>query len=167
MNLLRISALDVDGWDAQYLSKQVDFSSLMGEATRRFEDVDKTMPDGLMVKNESFAKWAQKTRWMKHFYETKFAPQKALPQQTLGPEETAEQIANGNSELLQDARTTLNQLGLGPSVQQPTPNEDWGSTSLMTAPVDLFTNFDDPFWSSYNFNDVDLNMQSLPGMDMV
>lgn len=168
MNLLRLSALDIDGWDAKYFRDQLEFSALMGEASQRFEDVEKTMPDGLVVKNDSFTKWAQKTRWMKHFYESKFMPQKLhqMPTSEASTEDACQPHHGG--ELLQDARTTLNRLGLGPHVQQqPTPNEDWSSTNLMSAAPDLFTYFDDPFWNNFNFSDVDFNMQNLPGMDLV
>lgn len=164
MNLLRLSALEVDGWDAKYFREKLDFSTLMGEASQRFEEVERTMPDGLVVKNGSFTKWAHKTRWMKHFYESKFMPQKLQQADTCA--DGAAQ-SNHGGELLHDARTTLNKIGLGPSVQQPTPTEDWSSTNLMSAAPDLFTYFDDPFWSSFNLNDLDLSMQNLPGIDLM
>jgi len=167
MNLLRLSALEIDGWDAKYFRERLDFSVLMGEASQRFEDVEKTMPDGLTVNNGSFTKWAQKTRWMKHFYESKYMPQRLQPQPTLDLHDGGECQPDHGAQLLQDARTTLEKAGLGPSAQQPTPLEDWSSTNLMAAAPDLFTYFDDPFWNNFDFSQMDFSMQNVPGMDMV
>jgi len=101
-------------------------------------------------------------------------PQRLQQEQRQGqigtPERTDEQHGGV---LLQHARNTLDRLGLGPAAQhqqqqqqqqQPTPNEDW--TTTMAAPTDLFTYFDDPFWSSINFGDMDFSMQNIPSMDM-
>ncbi|KAI4939834.1 uncharacterized protein J4E92_001120 [Alternaria infectoria] len=70
--LVRASLIEMDGWDVQALREFVDFSTLLGEASRRYDAVSQTHPDGLNLNNEAFAKWSAKIKWAKSFYDTKF-----------------------------------------------------------------------------------------------
>ena len=70
--LVRASLIEMEGWDVQALRKFVDFSTLLGEASRRYDAVSQAHPDGLNLHNEAFAKWSAKIKWAKSFYDTKF-----------------------------------------------------------------------------------------------
>ncbi|KAI4669359.1 uncharacterized protein J4E79_001402 [Alternaria viburni] len=71
--LVRASLIEMDGWDVQALREFVDFSTLLGEASRRYDAVSQAHPDSLNLKNEAFAKWSAKIKWAKSFYDTKFS----------------------------------------------------------------------------------------------
>lgn len=70
--IVRATSIEMDGWDVEALREFVDFSTLMEEASNRYDAVTNTRPDGLHLHNEGFTKWSAKTRWVKAFYDTKF-----------------------------------------------------------------------------------------------
>lgn len=70
--LVRASLLEMAGWDVKALRSFVDFSSLLKQASQRYDDVSKSHPDGLTLKNDAFTKWSSRIKWAKSFYDTKF-----------------------------------------------------------------------------------------------
>jgi hypothetical protein len=70
--LTRASSLEMNGWDVKALREFIDFSTLMEEATQRYDAVSQVRIDGLVLINDAFAKWSAKTKWVKSFYDTKF-----------------------------------------------------------------------------------------------
>ena len=71
--LVRASLIEMDGWDVQAVREFVDFSTLLGEASRRYDAVSQAHPDGLNLNNDAFAKWSAKIKWAKSFYDTKLS----------------------------------------------------------------------------------------------
>jgi len=126
--LVRASLIEMDGWDVQALRKFVDFSTLLGEASRRYDAVSQAHPDSLNLRNEAFAKWSAKTKWAKSFYDTKFL---CLASNTPTANQPPFEIRPTNTSKLQ--------------ASYPTP---LASVEALTEPAsDSFVAFDD--WASF------------------
>jgi hypothetical protein len=77
--LTRASSIEQNGWDVHCLREFIDFSTLMEEASQRYDAVSQVCIDGLALSNEAFAKWSAKTKWAKSFYDTKFLTAASSP----------------------------------------------------------------------------------------
>ncbi|KXT04658.1 hypothetical protein AC578_2120 [Pseudocercospora eumusae] len=120
--LTKLASLEVEGWDLKVLSEQLSFSEVIEESAVRFEESTKSAPDGIRVNNDSFGKWAQRIRWMKQVYESKFNEQH--PDAGAGAPESARQSRQPDD------------LG------QRTPPDDVLNT-------DFFNYLDENFWDSF------------------
>jgi hypothetical protein len=157
--LTRASFLEMDGWDVKALRKFIDFSTLMEEASKRYDAVSQTRPDGLVLKNDAFAKWSAKTKWAKAFYDTKFLSTTSHTGSTSqsGPENRSVNNTVAN----QDTCPAQPTLDLGSPVYIPTPLEDPTNPSLNPS-----TGFDYNFWADFDdpmlfTGDLDLGFKDL------
>ncbi|KAF2995721.1 Pyridoxine 4-dehydrogenase [Curvularia kusanoi] len=71
--MVRVTSIHIDGFDGTLLREYIDFEKVMGEATERYEKVERLSVDGVVIKNEGFRKWAEKTRWAQVYYGMKAA----------------------------------------------------------------------------------------------
>lgn len=174
VTILRLATLEVDGWDLNALRGELNYSAIMGEITRRFEIVETIQVDGLPILNDSFTKWAAKTRWMKTLYDTRYpAPDENSPSavdmnisdgERRWPDSTNTLACAGDQQAQQQQHINtgpVTAVGGGgnfapPLQQQPTPSDEW-----LTNPQNVFTYFDDAFWNSVRF---DSNFDFGPGV---
>jgi hypothetical protein len=169
VTLLRLATLEVDGWDLAALREELSYSVIIGELTRRFELVETLPIDGITINNDSFTKFAAKTRWMKNLYDAKYpGTNGSSPAQPV----TAMDVGDGGRRWpdgLQSQQQQQQQVQSGATAasgsvvpQQPTPSDEW--TATMTDPQNLFTYFDDSFLNSFNFDNFDYG--ALPDVQM-
>lgn len=71
--IMRASSIAIDGWDVEAVREYVNFSTLMEEASQRYDAVSRCRPDGINLHNDAFTQWSAKTRWLKAFYDSKQA----------------------------------------------------------------------------------------------
>jgi hypothetical protein len=152
--ITRACSIEMDGWDVKALREFIDFSTLMEEASQRYDVVSQARVDGMVLSNDSFTKWSAKTKWAKSFYDTKFLPtsSRSAGASQSGP---AVRSARNTTASQQNCRIHTTQDSRS-HMAFPTPLE---------APVDhlpsSFTAFDDVFANTFNeslqFGD-DLNM---------
>ena len=163
VTLLRLATLEVDGWDLAALREELSYSVIIGELTRRFELVESLPIDGITINNDSFTKFAAKTRWMKNLYDAKYpANNGSSPVQPA----SSMNVADGDRrwpdglQQVQPGATTASGSVVPP--QQPTPSDEW--TATLTDPQNVFTYFDDSFLNSFNFDNFDYG--TLPDVQM-
>jgi hypothetical protein len=192
VTLLRLATLEVDGWDLAALREELSYSAIIGELTRRFELVETLPIDGITINNDSFTKFAAKTRWMKNLYDAKYPAHNnndcspaaqpltsamnvadggrrwpdGLHQDMQQQQQQQQQRAQQNQQVQSGATATTTTTAAGsvvPPPQQPTPSSDeWAAT--FTDPQNLFTYFDDSFLNSFNFDNFDYG--ALPDVQM-
>ncbi|KAJ4368251.1 hypothetical protein N0V83_006607 [Neocucurbitaria cava] len=136
--VIRASSLNVDGWDVHAVREYVDFSTLMEEAARRYDAVTHARPDGLLLKNEGFAKWAAKTKWAKAFYETKFMAA-ALDEQVERNKMTGDggnAVDRGTSQILPPLASPVHL-----TTRMDVPAQTW---------PDVFPFCEETFWNGWN-----------------
>ncbi|USW47276.1 hypothetical protein Slin15195_G005950 [Septoria linicola] len=121
--LTKLASLDVDGWDLATLNHEVNFLEVIEETARRFDETVRSFVDGIAVDNDAFGKWAQRVRYMKGVYESKF-----------GDDQEQGQGTQPNEKL---PRTPDN-------TGHPTPPDD-------ILNVDFFSSLDADFWSAVDF----------------
>jgi hypothetical protein len=152
--ITRACSIEMDGWDVVALREFIDFSTLMEEASQRYDAVSQAHVDGMVLSNDAFAKWSAKTKWAKSFYDTKFLTASSRSTDT-----------NQSSPAVGSARnTTANQQGCRIHPTQD-PRSHLAFPSPSEAPMDplpsSFAAFDHVFGNSFNeplqFRD-DLNM---------
>jgi hypothetical protein len=133
----------MDGWDVKALREFIDFSTLMEEASQRYDAVSQVRVDGMVLSNDSFTKWSAKTKWAKSFYDTKFlrTSSRSAGVSQSGP---AVRSAKNTTASQQNCRIYPTQDSRS-HMALPTPLE---------APVDhlpsSFTAFDDVFANTFN-----------------
>lgn len=166
VTLLRLATLEYDGWDLAALREELSYSAIVGEFTRKFELVETLPVDGIVVNNDSFTKWASKTRWMKTLYDSRYPPDNSSPAAPIDVSAGGRRWPNdipqdqGQPQSVLAGATSVNSVPNAPSY--PTPTDDW--TASMTNPQNVFTYFDEGFWSSFNFDNFDLG--AMPDVQM-
>ena len=124
--LTKLASLDVEGWDLKALNEQLSFTQTIDKACRRFDEAMLAPIDGLVVNNDCFGKWAQRIRWMKQIYETKF------------------------SDVVDNVQRPNNKPPRAPdNFGQPTPPDEH---DILNA--DFFNYLDADFWSAVDFTDM-------------
>ena len=133
MVLVKLASLEFDGWDMKSINDELRFSKSLDEAADRLDGSTRSSPDGLIVNNDIFGKWAHRIRWMRSIYEAKF-------------------VQDGDKEGLQDRSeasktpwkppTDYAEASETPGVQQPTPPDD-----ILSG--DFFNYLDENFWQSF------------------
>lgn len=177
VTLLRLATLEHDGWDLAALREELNYSTIVGEITRKFELVETLPVEGIAIRNDAFTKWGAKTRWMKSLYDSRYPPDnETSPAAPIDVSEGGRRWPDGvpqqntqnndpqNSATLPGlAPGAAAQLGVmaNPAPQYPTP-DDW--TTSMTNPQTVFTYFDDVFWNSVNFDNFDFG--AMPDVQM-
>lgn len=137
--LIKMAALEVDGWDMRATNDKLNFLNIVDSAASRFEAATKSSPDGQLVNNDAFMKWAHRIRWMKQVYEVKYAQEP-----TDDRPETAKTPATTEPSP-QDSAIS--------GAQQPTPPDDMLSG-------DFFNYLDENFWQSFA-GDFDLGITEM------
>jgi hypothetical protein len=66
--MVRATSVQIDGFDGTLLRAFIDFEAVMGEASGRYEEVERLSVNGVAVRNEGFMRWAEKTRWAQVYY---------------------------------------------------------------------------------------------------
>jgi hypothetical protein len=69
--IVRALSLEIDGWDASTLRKYIDLSEITNDASQRFEDVSRTLFEGVRLKNHAFTKWGERLRMVKTMHDAK------------------------------------------------------------------------------------------------
>lgn len=160
VTLLRLATLEVDGWDPAALREDINYSTIVGETMRQFEAVESARPDGIQVNNDSFTKWASKLRYMKNLYDQRY------PSGASGHVPVVPDVSAGGRQWPRDVplqqqqqqQQTSRYGAAEPAVQQqPTPSEDWSAN-----PSAVFTYFDDAFWNSFSFDNLDFAGAAAP-----
>jgi hypothetical protein len=157
--LTRASSIEMPGWDIKALREFFDFSTLLEEASQRYDAVSQVRIDGLELNNEAFAKWSAKTKWAKSFYDTKFLNAASSSMCT-----TQSRTANSST---RDVRANQESCHI-----RPTQNS--GSRIPFSTPLEAsmdpslgsFTPFDDLFGTNFNdplqfTDDLDLRFEDL------
>jgi hypothetical protein len=166
VTLLRLATLEHDGWDLAALREELSYSAIVGEFTRKFELVESFPVDGIPINNDSFTKWAAKTRWMKNLYDSRYPADNTSPAAPIDISEGGRRWPDGipsnqsQPQSVLAGATSVNSAGNAP--QYPTPAEDW--TASLTNPQNMFTYFDEGFWSSFNFDNFDFG--AIPDVQM-
>lgn len=182
VTLLRLATLEVEGWDLAALREELSYSSVIGEITRMFELVETLPVDGIPIRNDAFTKWAAKTRWMKSLYDSRYPPADSekndstvIPASNVDVAEGGKRWPDGSGIQQQQQHqqqqmphalpgaTTVGVSGIPPQ-QQPTPSDEWATS--MTNPQNVFTYFDDAFWNSFNFENIDFGSMPMPDVQM-
>jgi hypothetical protein len=156
--LTRASSIEMDGWDVRALREFIDYSTLMEEASKRYDAVSQVRIDGLVLSNDAFAKWSAKTKWAKSFYDTKFltTASKEAPasQLVLANRHTTHATTNQESRHTYPTQTSGSHMPLPTALQAP-----------MDPPSSTFSAFDDLFGISFNdplqLADLDLRFEDL------
>ena len=173
VTLLRLATLEYDGWDLAALREELCYSAIVGEFTRKFELVETLPVDGITINNDSFTKWASKTRWMKSLYDSRYPTDNISPAAPIDVSAGGRRWPDGiptnqnqsQSVLAGAAATAATSSGnsLTHAPQYPTPTtDDW--TASMTNPQSVFTYFDEGFWNSFNFENMDFG--AMPDVQM-
>ncbi|OQO13297.1 hypothetical protein B0A48_01525 [Cryoendolithus antarcticus] len=148
ISLMRLATMDVSGWDAKCMREHLDFGEIMERCSARFEAVEASGLDGLTINNDAFTRWAQKTRWLKQFFDSKMNPETARP---LGPVPEGLEKKMRISAMVEPTATD----GATQGLQGPTPpGEGWMGAMGMEG----FTYFDEAFWNSFNVGDFDFGL---------
>jgi hypothetical protein len=157
--LTRASSIEMDGWDVNALREFIDFSTLMEEASKRYDVVSQVRIDGLVLSNDAFAKWSAKTKWAKSFYDTKFLT--AASSTTCASQSRP---ANSNT---RDMRANQQNCLIHPTQDHESRTI---YPTLLEAPMDpslgSSTAFDDLFGTSFNdplqfTDDLDMRFEDL------
>nr|POE75447.1 hypothetical protein CFP56_53559 [Quercus suber] len=147
----RLASLEVDGWDTKHLRSEMQFAANVEESLAHFDAAINCGPQGIAVKNEVFAKWSYRLRWMKGIYESR-----SVESQGQDVEDADAAVAQQGLTGEQDPASAVDQ-----HYQQPTPPDDLLSS-------DLFSYLDDSFWQGFpvGFDDSfrDLPMQTQPSI---
>jgi hypothetical protein len=157
--LTRASSIEMDGWDVKALREFIDFSTLMEEASKRYDAVSQVRIDGLVLSNDAFAKWSAKTKWAKSFYDTKFL---TAASSTLCA--TRSRTANSrtrDTRIDQESCHIHSTQNSGFRMPFPTPLE-----APMDPSLSSFTAFDDLFGTSFSdplqfTDDLDMRFEDL------
>jgi hypothetical protein len=167
VTLLRLATLEIDGWDLAALREELCYSAIIGEMTDKFEIVETLPIDGITIHNDSFTKWASKTRWMKNLYDSRYPAENTSPAAPIdiseGGRRWPEGVPQNHSQpqsVLAGATASVNSANNPP--QYPTPSDDW--TASMTNPQNVLTYFDDGFWNPSNFYNFDF--AGMPDVQM-
>lgn len=175
VTLLRLATLEIDGWDLAALREELCYSTIVGEFTRKFELVESLPIDGITIRNDSFTKWAAKTRWMKNLYDSRYPAPNADNTSPAAPIDISEggrrwpdgvpqtqQSHSQSQSVLAGANTSTSANSTANAPQYPTPSDDW--TTSFTNPQNVFTYFDDGFWNPSNFYNFDFG--AMPDVQM-
>ena len=163
--LVKLASLEVEGWDMKDFHDRLDFSAVIEEAATRFDNSGKASPDGMVVNNESFSKWAYRMRWMKQVYEGKFSGKEVgeaesadrgnttlrTLKDTLKPPDGSK-ISIVRHESDDETQDALPPMG----IQQVTPPEDLFSSDVMASDF-----FDESFWQGFG-TDFELGFEGIP-----
>lgn len=166
VTLLRLATLEYDGWDLAALREELCYSAIVGEFTRKFELVESLPVDGIVINNDSFTKWASKTRWMKNLYDSRYPAPDTSPPAPVDVSEGGRRWPDGipqnhsQPQSVLAGATAVNSVANIP--QYPTPTDDW--TATLTNPQNVFTYFDEGFWSSFNMDNFDFG--PMPDVQM-
>lgn len=162
--LVKLASLEVEGWDMKDMHGRLDFGVVIEEAASRFDSAAKSSPDGMVVNNECFGKWAHRMRWMKQVYEGKFSQGggdsiestdrgtgtfKTLAGTLKGPGGAKVSVLRQNDDEMPAPADTA-----AGGVQQATPPDDVLSG-------DFFNYLDEGFWQSFG-TDLDLGFDNMP-----
>ncbi|GIZ39878.1 hypothetical protein CKM354_000324300 [Cercospora kikuchii] len=123
--LTKLASLDIDGWDVKALNDQLNFSYVIEESARLFEEATRAGPDGIVLNNNALGKWSQRVLYMQSVYKSRFG-----------------EMAMGSSRSTTDVgKYTPRQDNFG----HPTPPDD-------ILNVDFFNYLDADFWSTVDFS---------------
>jgi len=130
MSLVKLAALEVEGWDMTTLRSDFEFVKVFDELIRRYEESSGLGPDNIPINNDSFVKWGTRIRFMKTIYESKFAKDNGEACENRYEAQDAIWAKPANVEPL-------------PSAQVPTPLRD----DMLSG--DFFNYLDENFWGSF------------------
>lgn len=114
MVLSKLASLEIDGWD--YQSCHTRFVKIVDEATSYYDRAGQSSPDGLTVINDSFAKWANKLRFLKSLHLPKILDRQIVNDDHMATAPMQSATQPGRYEQV---------AVVGGAQQQPTPPDDW------------------------------------------
>ncbi|GAB7362607.1 hypothetical protein MBLNU230_g2920t2 [Neophaeotheca triangularis] len=156
ITMTKLASLDLDFLGpraAETLAISTNFLTSVEQAVAKFEAAGNTAPDAEIVRNDSFAKWAHRIRWMRSIYEAKF------PSSSKQLDAPSEQQVLNNNNTNPAVAPAMQQSQHHPQALQHASLETAGTAAFpsnFTGAIDdglnadFFSYLDEGFWQSFS-----------------